>query len=151
MSLQYTIKHFSELSTVEIYHILRLRIEVFCVEQNCPYQDCDGRDLDAYHIIGTDDTGELHAYCRLLDKGVSYADYASIGRVITSASYRGKGEGRKLMQYAIEEIGIKYVDCKVKISAQSYAKPFYESLGFEVVGEEYLEDDIPHVGMVLMK
>ncbi len=149
MSLHYTIKHFSALTTIELYHIIALRIEVFCVEQNCPYQDCDHRDFDAYHILGTDQEGNLHAYCRLLDQGVSYTDYASIGRVITSAAYRGKGEGKKLMQYAIQEIGLKYEQSKVKISAQSYATPFYQSLSFEAVGEEYMEDDIPHVGMVL--
>ncbi len=149
MSLKYTIKHFGTLATTELYHIIRLRIEVFSVEQNCPYQDCDERDFDAYHVMGADNAGQLHAYCRLLDKGVSYADYASIGRVITSSAYRGKGEGKKLMRYAIEEIAEKYPGKKVKISAQSYAKSFYESLGFEAVGEEYLEDDIPHVGMVL--
>ncbi len=149
MSLSYTTKHFSELTTSEIYTIIKARIEVFSVEQNCPYQDCDDKDLDAYHILGCDSNGILQAYCRLLDKGVSYDDYSSIGRVITCTPYRGKGEGRVLMQKAIEEINNVYPSHKVKISAQSYAKAFYESLGFVVVGEEYLEDYIPHTAMIL--
>jgi ElaA protein len=151
MSLNYEIKHFNELNTLELYEILKERIAVFIIEQNCPYQDCDSNDLDAFHIMGRDEKNKVQAYCRLLKKGVSYQDYASIGRVITSIDYRGKGEGKRLMQFAIEEMKKNFSNNKVKISAQCYAIPFYESLGFTVVGAEYLEDDIPHVGMVLSK
>jgi ElaA protein len=149
MSLEYTLKHFSQLTSQEVYAILKSRIEVFCVEQNCPYQDCDDRDLNAYHLMGKDANGVLQTYCRLLDEGVSYESYASIGRVLTSAAYRGKGEGKALMLQAIHFIGEVYPKKKVKISAQCYARAFYESLCFEAVGEEYLEDDIPHISMVL--
>jgi ElaA protein len=149
MSLEYTLKHFSHLTNQELYAILEARIAVFCVEQNCPYQDCDGKDLEAYHVLGKDADGVLQTYCRLLEKGVTYESYASIGRVLTSAAYRGKGEGKVLMRQAIQFIGELYPMQKVKISAQCYARVFYESLCFEAVGEEYLEDDIPHISMVL--
>lgn len=149
MSLAYTLKHFSQLTNEEVYAIIEARIAVFCVEQNCPYQDCDGRDLDAYHVMGKDSDGVLQVYCRLLEKGVAYDNYASIGRVLTSAAYRGKGEGKVLMCKAIDYVNEVYPLQKIKISAQCYARAFYEALCFEAVGEAYLEDDIPHISMVL--
>jgi ElaA protein len=151
MSLRYELKHFGELNTLELYEILKERNTVFIIEQNCPYQDCDGNDLDAYHVIGRDENNTIQSYCRLLKKGVTYEAYASIGRVITCMEYRGKGEGKKLMQFAINEVVRLFPKDNVKISAQSYAIPFYEGLGFKVIGDEYMEDDIPHVGMVLSK
>jgi ElaA protein len=148
MSLQYSIKHFNDLTTKELYDILKERINVFIIEQNCPYEECDDKDIEAYHILGKDTNNKIQAYCRLLSKGVSYEKYTSIGRVITSKECRGKGEGKKLMQFAIEQMIKIFPDYEIKISAQSYAIPFYAGLGFVVVGNEYMEDDIPHVGMI---
>lgn len=146
--LNYSIKHFSELTPLELYQLLKLRIEVFIIEQNCPYEECDNKDLNAYHILGKDENDEIQAYTRLLDAGASYEHYSSIGRVVTSAKYRKSGEGRKLMNYSLQKISELYPHLHVKISSQSYIAKFYESLGFKATGEEYLEDGIPHIGMV---
>lgn len=135
------IKHFSELSNTELYEILKLRNEVFVVEQKCYYQDCDGHDLDAHHLLCYDD--ELIGYLRILKSGVTY-DEASIGRVVVKRSHRSHKIGQKIMQAAIE-----YLEPPIRISAQAYLLSFYQSLGFKQVSEMYLEDDIPHVEMLL--
>lgn len=142
-------RHFNELSLVQLYALLALRQEVFVVEQDCPYLDADGKDQQAYHLMGFDDSGRLVAYARLLPRGISYPEYSSIGRVITAEKIRGKGMGKRLMEESIHRCLQLYEGDRIKISAQIYALPFYQSLGFEPVGEEYLEDDIPHIGMVL--
>lgn len=146
--LNYSVKHFNELTPLELYQFLKLRIEVFIIEQNCPYEECDNKDKNAFHVMGKDNQGEIHAYTRLLDAGVSYEHYSSIGRVVTSAKYRNTGEGRRLMNYSLQKISELYPNLNVKISSQSYISKFYESLGFKATGEEYLEDGIPHIGMV---
>ena len=133
---------------MEVYDIIQLRTEVFIIEQNCIYQDCDGKDQHGFHVQGRDTNGVLVSYCRLLPKGISYETYASIGRVITSEKIRERGFGKELMQYAIEKIKALYPNDKIKISAQCYAQVFYENLGFEKTGEIYLEDDIPHIAMI---
>lgn len=147
--MNFTCKHFKDLSVYELYDIMALRAEVFVVEQNCPYQDADGKDLDAWHLMGHNTEGVLVAYTRLLDKGISYPNYASIGRVVNSPKVRGTGAGKLLMQKSIEEIKRLFPNEKVKIGAQTYLLKFYESLGFESTGEEYLEDNIPHTSMIL--
>jgi ElaA protein len=146
--LHFTTTHFSDLSLIELYRILQLRQEVFILEQICPYLDCDNKDLNSFHVLGKDDFGIIHAYCRILDAGVSYKEYSSIGRVVTSSEYRKSGEGRNLMNYALKETIRIYPKKNIKISAQCYISHFYESLGFVKVGEEYLEDDIPHIAMI---
>lgn len=146
--ITYTIKHFSELSLEELYDVIQLRLEVFAVEQNCPYQDCDDKDQNAFHLMGRDQVGKLCCYCRLLGKGTSYQEYASIGRVITDQVVRGSGEGRKMMVCALNEMKRLFPKQKIKISAQTYISNFYASLGFHAVGEEYMEDNIPHIGMI---
>lgn len=148
--LQFDYSHFDELSTKDLYELLRLRQEVFVVEQECPYLDADGSDYDSYHLMGRDESGRIQAYTRLVPKGISYENYASIGRVATSKAVRGQGMGRVVMQKSLEAIRSLFPDDPVKISAQCYLITFYESLGFQVVGEEYLEDDIPHIGMKLV-
>ena len=148
MDITYEIKDFDSLTTVELYEIMRLRQEVFIVEQDCPYQDADSKDQHCHHVLGWGD-GQLHTYARLVPKSVSYADYTSIGRVITSAALRRKGYGQPLMQRSIEAINKLYPDETIKISAQVYAVPFYNRLGFVAKGEKYLEDDIPHIAMYL--
>ncbi len=139
------IKHFTELTTTELYRLLRARAEIFVVEQDCPYQDLDNKDLGAWHIWLEDEDG-VAAYCRVLDKGVSYADAGSIGRVITVK--RGSGLGLRVMQEGIRVAEEKFSQTTLRISAQQYAQGFYEKCGFVRVSEPYLEDNIPHVEML---
>ena len=139
-------KRFSELTNEEVYKILQLRADVFIIEQNCIYQDCDGKDFDSYHLCAWDDE-KLIAYTRLLPKGVSYSDYASIGRVITASSARGQNLGKQLMQRSLEEVYRLFGDVPIKISAQVYLKRFYGSFSFIPIGDIYLEDGIDHISM----
>jgi ElaA protein len=139
---------FEDLDLYELYAILALRQEVFCVEQNCPYLDCDGKDFESWHLLGVDELGELACYTRLLPPGVAYESYASIGRVVTSPRSRGTGLGKLLMQKSIEECEALFGKIPIKIGAQSYLLNFYESFGFQSTGEEYLEDGIPHTKMI---
>jgi ElaA protein len=139
-------KFFTELTNFELYKILQLRNEVFIVEQNCVYQDCDDKDLKAYHFMGWDDS-KLVAYTRLLDKGISYSDAASIGRVITSPSVRGKNVGKELMTNSIAEVYRLFGKIPIRISAQFYLKRFYESFSFVQYSNVYMEDGIEHIGM----
>lgn len=141
---------FEELSLEQLYQIMTLRLEVFVVEQNCPYLDADGKDHASWHLLGTNAAGELLAYTRLVPMGVSYSEYASIGRVVNSSKIRGQGAGRELMEVSKRHLRALWgEEIPVKISAQCYLQRFYESLGFEAVGESYLEDDIPHIAMIL--
>ncbi len=149
MMLNFELKSFQNLNTKELYEILRLRIEVFVVEQDCPYQDADNRDQDSFHLMGRDANGALLAYTRIVPPGLSYPDYSSIGRVITSEKVRGKKQGYMLMEASIVECKKLYPDHKIKISAQEHLEKFYGSFGFNKVGEGYLEDGIPHIGMLL--
>ena len=143
-----TCKHFKELSTTELYNIIKLRIEVFSVEQNCPYQDADGRDFDSWHLMIHDSNNNLIAYSRLLPKGVAYPDYCSIGRVVTSQSVRKQGMGKLLMHKSIDQAKALFGNTPIKISGQAYLRKFYTELGFVANGEEYMEDHIPHIAMV---
>ena len=139
---------FNELTIDELYEVLRLRAEIFVVEQDCVYQDLDNKDQSGHHLLGYDDEGDLVAYTRLLPKGISYEEYPSIGRVITSMKVRRNGAGKILMEKSIEEIERLFGVRPIKIGAQVYLDRFYRSLGFVPVGEEYLEDGIPHVSMI---
>ena len=130
------------MTALEWHRALALRAQVFVVEQNCAYQDPDGKDLVSYHLL-MESGEELVAYARLVPPGVSY-DEASIGRVVTSKSVRGNGWGKALMDIAIQQTQKKFEVQEICISAQSYLLKFYSDLGFEAEGEEYLEDDIPH-------
>lgn len=147
--INWTCKPFNQLTVNELYDLLQIRQAVFIVEQNCIYLDADGRDQASWHVLGHDETGKLVAITRLLPVGLAYEKYASIGRVITAESARGTGLGRELMQVSLAEIGRIFVGAPVKISAQSHLARFYGSLGFEISGDEYLEDGIPHVPMIL--
>ncbi|MEN0002930.1 MAG: GNAT family N-acetyltransferase [Bacteroidota bacterium] len=137
---------FPELTLDQLYALLALRQNVFVVEQDCPYLDADGKDQAAWHLLGYEGE-QLVAYTRLLPKGISYSKYAAIGRVVTDQSTRGKGYGRLLMQESIKQCQLLFGESPIKISAQTYLLDFYTSLGFQAVGEPYLEDGIPHVGM----
>lgn len=130
------------MTALEWHRVLALRAQVFVVEQNCAYQDPDGKDVVSYHLL-MESGEELVAYARLVPPGVSYPE-AAIGRVVTSQTVRGKGWGKALMEVAIAQTQKKFEVNEICISAQSYLLKFYGDLGFVAEGEEYLEDDIPH-------
>lgn len=147
--MNWELKKFDDLKVEEIYKILKIRNEVFIVEQQCAYQDCDGKDENSYHLF-LRDNDKIIAYLRILKKGVSY-DEISIGRVLVHKDYRGKGISRELMLKAINYIEVNLNEKEIKIQAQSYLVNFYRSLGFKEVSNEYLEDNIPHMDMLYKK
>jgi len=148
MNLKFEFRKFEALDQHTLYEMLQLRVEVFVLEQNCPYQDLDGKDTypETIHVLGYDEiSGKLVAYCRILEKGVSYTHSPSIGRVITAITVRGTGAGKKLMQTALTFAEHTLGFNKITISAQSHLQRFYEGLGFKRTSKrEYLEDNIPH-------
>ncbi|WP_133408102.1 GNAT family N-acetyltransferase [Parashewanella tropica] len=148
--MQTVIKSFSELSTHELYALLKVRVDVFVVEQNCPYPELDEKDRnsDAYHIWFVAEDGNIAAYCRVLPPGVSYPE-ASIGRVLVAESYRQQRLATQLMKAALECTQKQWPKAGVQIGAQEYLMSFYESLGFEPNSDMYLEDGIPHRDMLL--
>lgn len=148
MSVTWVVRSFSELSSLELYKILQLRINVFMLEQECLYPECDNKDLKGKHLMGILD-GEVVAYARLLPPNVSYAD-ASIGRVVVNPAARHLKLGTELMLQAISAIRKDFPTEAIRISAQAHLQGFYENVGFVRVSEDpYLEDNIPHVEMVL--
>jgi ElaA protein len=145
--LQSVIKTFNDLSPQDIYNILQLRSEVFVVEQNCVYQDIDDKDQYALHLLLKKDD-YLIGYSRIFKAG-DYFKEASIGRVLVKKEDRNNRHGSLLMELSIKAIKDHFKENTVKISAQTYLKKFYNELGFDPVGEEYLEDGIPHIAMLL--
>lgn len=141
-----TVKHFSELSAEELFEIYKLRVSVFVVEQNCPYQEIDDADKSAYHLL-LKDGDDILAYARVLPKGVLFPE-CSIGRVI--AVKRRCGLGSKIVECAINVAKDKFFADKITVEAQSYARPFYEKAGFRQISEEFLKDGIPHIRMQLI-
>ncbi|MFM1931873.1 MAG: hypothetical protein RL226_1176 [Bacteroidota bacterium] len=150
MSILWKILPWEELSRDELYAILQLRAEVFVVEQNCAYQDVDGKDEEAVHLWAEDNEG-IVAYLRILPPGVSYENDAAIGRVITASRVRRTGIGKELMRRGIAASQRMFPEHNLHISAQEYLREFYQSFGFEQVGEGYLEDGIPHISMIRNK
>lgn len=149
MPVEFLCLHFDHLDRSQLYEIMALRQRVFIVEQNCPYLDADGKDQQSWHLLGKDSSkGQLVAYARLLPEGVSYASYASIGRIVTAPEVRRTGIGHQLMRKALERIPDLFGALPLKISAQEYLKVFYESYNFQKRGDAYLEDGIPHIAMV---
>ncbi|WP_298546930.1 GNAT family N-acetyltransferase [uncultured Aquimarina sp.] len=146
MDIEFRIKRFNELELIELYKILRLRAEVFVVEQDCVYQDIDNKDQKALHVIGYKND-EIVAYTRIFNDG-DYFENASIGRVVVSENFRKYGYGHDLIKKSIEGIKEEFHADQIKISAQCYLKRFYEKHGFKQIGEEYLEDGIPHIAMI---
>lgn len=144
--LQIITKTFTELTKEELYETLQLRSEVFVVEQDCVYQDIDYKDQKAMHILGFKNE-KLIAYTRIFKPG-DYFEKASIGRVVVAKNERINKYGYQIMNASIESISTFFNETEIKISAQKYLKKFYESLGFEMIGDEYLEDGIPHIGML---
>lgn len=145
-NIVWKIKTFDEFTVPELYAVLKARIDVFVIEQNCPYPDLDNYDQKAVHIWAEED-GEVLAYCRIFDKGIKY-DEASIGRVLTTELARGKSLGKLLIKYAVETIENRFRTSEIRISAQDYLLKFYGGFGFEDTGKKYLEDDIPHTEMI---
>lgn len=145
MKPEFKIKRFNELSLSELYKVLQVRSEVFVVEQNCVYQDIDGKDEKALHVLGLLES-EIAAYSRIFSPG-DYFDNASIGRVVVNPKFRDRKWGHDLMIASIAVIQEHYNTSAITISAQLYLKKFYEGHGFVQDGEQYLEDDIPHIRM----
>lgn len=147
MALRWEFKTFDALTAAEVYALLKLRSEVFVVEQNCVFLDMDDKDQMCHHLLGYKGN-LLAAYTRIVPMGVSYPDYPSIGRVITSPQARGEGLGKILMEESIQRLFSLYGHVPIKIGAQLYLKKFYESLGFSQCGDVYDEDGIPHLPML---
>ncbi len=139
------IKQFRELTNNEIYEILRLRSEVFVVEQECVYQDLDNKDQKAIHIFQKEEN-EIIAYTRVFKKGDYYSN-PSIGRVVVEKTHRGNDYGKRIMEASIKYVKNNLEGKLIELSAQKYLDQFYRDLGFYVEGEEYLEDGIPHQKM----
>jgi ElaA protein len=146
MAIQWKIKAFEALTVNELYDLLKLRSEIFVVEQNCIYLDLDGKDKIALHLYGEFE-GNIVAHARLFKAGISF-DNASIGRVVVDANYRDRKWGHDLMREAISGIQLHFNEGKVTIGAQLYLKKLYECHGFVQISEMYLEDGIPHIDMV---
>lgn len=145
INAEWKIKTFSELTTPELYEIIKARVNVFVVEQDCPYPDLDDSDQKAIHLWA-ENNGEVLAYCRIFDKGIKYPE-TSIGRVVTTENGRGTGLGKQLIKYALEVIENRLGTSEVRISAQDYLLKFYSDFGFQDTGKKYLEDNIPHTEM----
>ncbi len=149
MQLNWILKKFEDLTVTELYAIMELRNEVFVVEQNCVYQDADGKDGLSIHLCGWNNA-KLAAYTRIIPPGISYTE-ASIGRVVTSPAYRKTGLGRQLMKESISRCLAEFNCAAIMIGGQVYLTAFYQSLGFIQCSDEYLEDGIPHIEMILSK
>jgi ElaA protein len=144
--LDISVKTFSELSLHQLYFLLQLRSEVFVVEQNCVYQDIDGKDLKALHVLGIKNN-KIIAYTRCFKPG-DYFKEASIGRVVVAKNERSHNYGYDIMKASINAIETTFKTTTIKISAQTYLKKFYNNLGFIETGLSYLEDGIPHIAMI---
>ena len=146
MKINWYIKKFNELSTAEFHDIIQLRLAVFVVEQDCVYQDLDGKDRTAIHIIGKNEEDAIVATARILHEN---SKKVIIGRVVVEKNFRKYGLGKELMKQSISDIIRLYGNIQINIAAQKYLLNFYSSLGFVSSGKEYLEDGIPHVEMNL--
>ena len=147
--MKYEIKEFNNLNIEELYQILKVRCEVFIVEQECPYQDIDEKDKKSYHLM-VKNNNEIIGYLRIIEKNVSY-DEISIGRVLVKKEYRKNKVAQNMMKEAILFIEKELGEETIRISAQKYLINFYKNLGFKETSEEYLEDDIPHIEMMYSK
>lgn len=144
--ITWLVRSYKELSATELYNLLRLRSEVFVVEQDCVYQDIDGKDDKAIHIMGIYND-ELVAYSRVFGPN-DYFEKTSIGRVITSDKLRGTGAGHVLIEESIKAVNKYFLEVEIEISAQAHLEKFYNHHGFKAFGEGYLEDGIPHIRML---
>jgi len=144
--MKWNIKNFNELTTIELYNILKVRTNVFVVEQNCPYAECDDKDINSIHLFATKDSNVI-AYLRILLPGISYKE-SSICRVLVHKDYRHSGIAKEMMAKAITYIDTYLEEKTIRISAQQYLIDFYKSFGFKECSEGYLEDGIPHIEML---
>ncbi len=149
IEIQWKITSFDRLDPDELYELLKLRVDVFVVEQNCPYPEIDGKDrhLETLHLIGRNKDKELMAYLRILPPGLSFKQ-VSIGRVVVAKESRGQGISDVMLKKALDQINRTWPNENIHIGAQVYLKKFYQSNGFEVVSKSYLEDGIPHIDMI---
>lgn len=145
--MEFFVKSFSELDSLEMYQLLQVRSDVFVIEQQCIYRDMDDKDQTCHHLLGVE-AGKVVAYSRLVPPGISYEN-ASIGRVCTAKSVRMEGYGLILMEEAIKHCRLLWPTTGITISAQAYLEKFYMKFGFVTVSEPYMEDDIPHIKMIL--
>ena len=144
--MEICVKTFSELTIHELHDLMQLRSQVFVVEQDCVYQDIDGKDRKALQILGFHDS-KLGAYARCFSPGL-YFEEAAIGRIVVDEDYRSAGYGDEIVQASIKAIEAHYTSGNIKLSAQTYLIRFYEKHSFIAEGPEYLEDGIPHIAMV---
>ena len=136
---------FSDLTNDQLYDLIALRTLVFVVEQDCPYQEADGKDKEALHLLGMEG-GQLAGYSRILPPGVSYSE-ASLGRVVIHPDFRGRQLGYTLMEETMNQIEAHFGIVPVKISAQEHLRNYYGRFNFSQCGDGYLEDGIPHIPM----
>lgn len=146
MPISFQWARLEQLTGAQFHEIIAHRERVFVVEQNCPFLDADEYDAHAWHVIGHVG-GQLAVYLRIVDAGHKYAE-ASIGRVLTAQAFRGRALGKALMHEALTGLAGQFSQQAIRISAQAYLLAFYQSFGFTVIGEEYLEDDIAHYEML---
>lgn len=142
------VKKMSELTVQEFYQIVEERIKVFVVEQECPYQEIDAQDADAYHLMLKDDHDNLVGYTRIIDENEAQATF---GRVLVPMPFRKNHYGKLLVQETIEKTHELFPNKKIHIQAQAYLENFYDSFGFKPISEVYLEDNIPHLDMVIQE
>jgi ElaA protein len=145
--MNWTLKSFTDLSLTEFHDIIQLRLDIFVVEQDCPYLDLDGKDQIAHHFFGSTEQGQIVAYTRLFAPGNYYKE-AAIGRVVVHKDFRKNRLGFELMSRSIQQVESLFKTKTIRIGAQTYLKKFYESLGFESTGNDYIEDGIPHMYMI---
>lgn len=145
-ALNWLVKSFADLSAKEMYQVLKLRQDVFMIEQNCLYADIDDKDEYAFHVLGKLDN-EVAAYTRVFAEGKYMHAYCSFGRVVTSSKLRGQGKGHELIRQTLKFINKHYPNVPCKISAQAHLESFYQQYGFLKEGDGYLEDNIPHIAM----
>ncbi len=145
--MQWILKKYKELTLDEFHDILQLRIDVFVVEQNCPYPELDNKDKMAFHFYCTDKNDKIIAYTRFFKPGDYYKE-AAFGRVVVHQDFRNQKLGYELVEQTISKMKQLFGDIPIKIGAQTYLNKFYTSFGFQQVGEEYIEDGIPHIYMV---
>jgi len=145
--MQWILKKFNDLTVNEFHDILQLRINIFIVEQNCPYPELDDKDKIAFHLLGINKENKIIAYTRIFKPGDYYKE-AAFGRVVVHQEYRNQKIGSQLVKQTIIETHKLFGNTNIKIGAQTYLKNFYQSFGFQQVGDDYIEDGIPHIHMV---
>ena len=148
--MQWILKKFHDLTVDEFHDILQLRISVFIIEQNCPYPELDDKDKIAFHLFGINKENKILAYTRIFKPG-DYYEEAAFGRVVVHQNYRNQKVGFQLVEQTIIEIHKLFGNTNIKIGAQTYLNNFYQSFGFHQVGDDYIEDGIPHIHMLINK